>query len=365
MYTRATFCTLWLLICAVLLVPLTSKAVAAAQAWYPVDIDVWQPPFNAQRQRSQITYTPLEKASRSWQICASIPHLKDAYWLAVNYALITEARRLGVGLSLFEAGGYEYLDMQREHIKQCLDDGADGLIISAISQDGLEDLLQKAKSQGIPVVDLINGMQSANISARVAADFWDAGLLIGTYLRDTLNDGQQKVKVAWFPGPSGAAWVSAGDAGFREATSDSNIEIVATQYGDTGKTVQSQLVEDVLDQHDNDLDYIVGTAVTASAAVDVLRRRGKTDDVDVLAYYYSPDIHRGIRRGTVLAAPSDQQALQARIAVDVMVRLLEKKEFLQHTAPHPLLIDHTNIQGWDSSTTLAPRGFRPIYSVNN
>jgi protein TorT len=365
MYTRAIFCTLWALFCAVLIVAPTSKAVAAAQAWYPVDIDVWQPPFNAQRQRSQITYMPLEKASRSWQICASIPHLKDAYWLAVNYALITEARRLGVGLSLYEAGGYEYLDMQREHIKQCLDDGVDGLIVSAISEDGLEDLLAKAKSQGVPVVDLINGMQSTHISARVAADFWDAGSLIGTYLLEKQEDGEKALKVAWFPGPSGASWVSAGNAGFTEAIRDSNIEVVATRYGDTGQAAQSQLVEEVLDQHGNELDYIAGTAVTASAAVEVLRKRGMTNDVGVLAYYYSPGVHRGIRRGTILAAPSDQQALQARIAVDVMVRILEKKEFVQHAAPRPVLVDRPKLQDWDTSTTLAPRGFRPVYSTSN
>ena len=140
---------------------------------------------------------------------------------------------------------------------------------------------------------------------------------------------------------------------------------MATRYGDTGQTVQSELVEEVLDQHGNGLDYIVGTAVTASAAVEVLRKRGKADDVGVLAYYYSPGVHQGIRRGSILAAPSDQQALQARIAVDVMVRLLEKKEFLQHTAPRPVLIDRTNLKDWDTSTTLAPRGFRPIYSVSN
>src|SRR5262249_16478860 len=34
--------------------------------------------------------------------CASIPHLKDDYWMAVNFALIQEATRLGVRLDVFE-----------------------------------------------------------------------------------------------------------------------------------------------------------------------------------------------------------------------------------------------------------------------
>ena len=88
------------------------------------------------------------------------------------------------------------------------------------------------------------------------------------------------------------------------------------------------------------------------------------DKIKILAYYYSPGVHRGIRRGYIIAAPSDLTVLQARIAVDVMVRILEKKEYHKHVAPRVIVVDHGNIRNWDISTTLAPRGFRPIFSVN-
>ena len=66
---------------------------------------MWEPPFNAQREHVRQEYVPFRHTTRPWQLCASIPHLKDDYWLAVNFALIQEARRLGVRLNLFEAGG--------------------------------------------------------------------------------------------------------------------------------------------------------------------------------------------------------------------------------------------------------------------
>ena len=64
-------------------------------------------------------------------------------------------------------------------------------------------------------------------------------------------------------------------------------------------------------------------------------------------------MHRGIRRGDITAAPSDLTVLQARIAVDVMVRILEKKEYFKHVAPRVQVVDGSNIRTWDSSTTLA------------
>ena len=120
---------------------LTVSTVQAEKAWYPVEVDVWDPPFNDQRQREQKLYTPLERAQKKWRIRVFIPHLKDDYWLGVNYGLIDEARRLGIGLSIFEAGGYDQLEVQRRQIEESLKGKPDGLIIGAISLDGLSDLV--------------------------------------------------------------------------------------------------------------------------------------------------------------------------------------------------------------------------------
>jgi len=352
-----------LFVLVVVLAPSASIA-QSAKAWYPVEVDVWQPPFNPARERVQRQYVALDKAEKQWRICVSIPHLKDAYWIAVNYGLIDEARRLGVGLSIYEAGGYGQLAVQRRQIEECLAKKPDGLIISSISLDGLNDIIERAHSDGIPVLDLINGISSPHIAARAAVSFRDMGYQTGSYLGRLQEATGKPIGVAWFPGPDGAGWVAAGDAGFRDAIRGSAIEILASSRGDTGRAVQGKLVETALDQYGDHLHFIVGTTVTAEAAVSILRRRGLSNRIKVLSYYYSPGVHRGIRRGDVLAAPSDSQALQARIAVDTLVRILENRDHVKHLAPRVIVIDRSNIRGWDPSASLAPRGFRPIFSVN-
>jgi protein TorT len=354
----------WVLCSLAVLVAITVSTVQAEKAWFPVEVDVWNPPFNDTRQREQKLYTPLESAQKKWRIQVFIPHLKDDYWLGVNYGLIHEARRLGASLSIFEAGGYDRLDVQRRQIENAITENPDGLIIGAISLDGLNDLVKKASDKGIPVLDLINGMSSPHIAARTAVSFWDMGFQAGSYLRVLQEKGGQPIKMAWFPGPDGAGWVKAGDAGLRSAIEGGAIEILDSQYGDTGSTAQTRLIEAALSRYADDLDCIVGTAVTAEAAVKILRRSGLTDRIKILSYYYSPGVHRGIRRGDITAAPSDLTVLQARIAVDVMVRILEKKDYYKHVAPRVMVVDRDNIRTWDTSTTLAPRGFRPIFSIN-
>ncbi len=346
-----------------LLLAFLSCPAQSGPAWYPMEVDVWDPSFNSERRRRTETYVALDNAERPWRICASIPHLKDAYWTSVNFALIDEARRLGVGMHLYEAGGYGNLETQRAQIVECMNRDADGLIVSAISADGVNDLVARYVDQGKPVIDLINGLSSSRITARAAADFWDLGNRAAKYMRTLHSASDVPVRVAWFPGPQGAAWVAAGDAGFREGIKDSPIKIVAVAEGDTGRATQGKLIEDALEAH-SELDYIAGTAVTAEAAVPVLRKRGLTKRVGVLAYYYGPGVHRGISRGQILAAPTDRQAILARIAVDQIVRALEGKAFLRHVAPKVIVIDRATVRSFDTSSTLPPRGFRPIFSVN-
>src|SRR5262249_11910732 len=286
--------------------------VAAAGDWFPYSVEVWDPPFNMASPRHKVDYTPLPKASKPWELCVSFPHMKDAYWLAVDYGVADEAKREGVKMQLVEAGGYTELQKQISQIEDCVAAGANAVIIGAISFDGMNNLVSEIRKKNIPVIDVINGMSSPELSAKSLVSFGEMGAKAGEYLAKLHPAGSGKVKVAWFPGPPGAGWVEAGNTGFVDAVKGSDIEIVDTKYGDTGKEVQLKLVEDVLEANP-DIAYIVGTPPTAEAAVRLAKAVGLTDKIKVLAYYFTPPVYQGIKDGSILAAPTDSAVIQGRI----------------------------------------------------
>ena len=341
---------------------MASSPVIASE-WYPFPVEVWSPAFNMDSPRTKVDYQPLSSASKAWDICVSFPHMKDAYWTAVNYGIVEEASRLGVKMQLVEAGGYTNLAKQISQIEDCVVGGADAVIIGAISFDGLNNLVKEVAAKGIPVIDIVNGMSSPDISAKSLVSFGEMGFKAGEYIAKKHPSGSEAVKVAWFPGPPGAGWVEAGNAGFQEAVKNSAIDVVETKYGDTGKETQLKLIEDTLEAHP-DIDYIIGTAVTAEAAVGLLRSRGLSDQIDVMSYYFTPGVFQGIKRGQILAAPTDSTVIQGRVAIDQAVRLLEKKYVLQHVGPELYVIDGENIDTFDQGSSLAAPGFKPTFSVN-
>lgn len=341
---------------------LVTAPAALADKWYPYPVQVWDPPFDMASPRKSMDYRPLEKASKPWEICVSFPHMKDAYWLGVDYGVADEARRLGVKMQLVQAGGYTELNKQISQIEDCVAAGANAVVIGAISFDGLNNLVKEIRKKGIPVIDVINGMSSPDLSAKSLVSFGEMGAKTGEFLAKSHPAGSKAVKVAWFPGPAGAGWVEAGNKGFVGAIEGSAIELVATKYGDTGKEAQAKLVEDTLEAHP-DLSYIVGTAVTAEAAIPILRARGLADRIRIASYYFTPGVDRGLRRGQILAAPTDSPVIQGRVAIDQAVRILEGKPYQKHVGPAIYVVTQQNLKDFDPTSTLAPAGFKPVFRV--
>jgi protein TorT len=338
-------------------------ALAQAKSWYPFKVEQHEPAFDMDGPKAEKDYTPLEKATKKWSICVSFPHMKDAYWLAVDYGVAEEAKRQGVAMHLVEAGGYTNLNKQISQIEDCVANGAQAVVIGSISLDGLNKTVETLRAKNLPVIDVINGISSPQLSAKSLVSFKEMGYNAGAYIAKQHPKGSGKVKVAWFPGPPGAGWVEAGNKGFADAVKDSDVEIVDTKYGDTGKEVQLKLVEDSLQAHP-DITYIAGTSPTTEAAVQLLRERNLSEKIKVVAYYFTPGVYQDIKRGRVVAAPTDSAVIQGRVAIDQAVRILEGKPYLKHVGPKIYVIDKGNVDSFDYASSLAPENWKPVFNVD-
>ncbi|WP_214365854.1 TMAO reductase system periplasmic protein TorT [Pseudonocardia sp. H11422] len=307
---------------------------------------------------------PRDLVSQPWRICAAVPHLKDPYWAAMNYGVTEEAERLGVELDVFEAGGYTELSKQLNQIDDCVAAGAQAVVIGAISFDGLDAKVDQLTQQGIVVIDGLNGISNPAVSARAVLNWREMGAAVGEYLA---GKGTAE-HVAWLPGPPGAGWAEDATAGFTDGLAGSAVTVGQTKYGDTDKDVQLRLVEDTL-QADAKVTVVAGTAVTAEAAVaGNVGARG----VEIVADYLIPSTFEQIKAGNISCGVSDQPVVQARMAVDMAVRLLEGiplDDGMGRAFPAPILVCGSgagaaeNLDDFITETTFAPEGFQPVFRV--
>lgn len=317
-------------------------------------------PFDDSSPGKPIRYVPLERAERPWRICVLYPHLKDAYWLSVNFGMVEEARRLGVAFDVFEAGGYPNLTRQIDQLKGCAGPQFDAVILGPVSFDGLTATVVEIAAEK-PVIAAVNDMADQGITAKASVPWHEMGAAAGRLIANRHPLGSEPVNVAWFPGPEGAGWVAFVEQGFRSELARSSAVLVATKFGDTGLEQQVLLVEDALDETPK-IDYIVGSGPTAEAAVSILRARGLTGQVKIVSTYLSHAVYRGIKRGRILAAPTDFAAVQGRLSVEMAVRAIEKRLTVVHAGPRIQLVTPDTIDSIGAAGSLAPASFVPVFS---
>jgi ABC-type sugar transport system substrate-binding protein len=104
-------------------------------------------------------YQLLDKARHAWRICVLLPHGKDTYWWGVSWGADEQAKQLGVQIGIYQAGGYEYLETQRQQWLECRRQRADAYVLGAIQATGLRAEIDQALAENKPVIDLVNGVE--------------------------------------------------------------------------------------------------------------------------------------------------------------------------------------------------------------
>lgn len=329
---------------------------AVADSWR---LQVPQTAFDYSSGLVAMNYAQLEQAAQPWRLCIAYPHLKDAYWLSVNYGMVAEAARLGVSFKLVEAGGYPNVQRQIEQTEKCVADGADALILGTVSFAGLTSTVERI-SASVPVIAAVNDIADTGVTAKVGVSWTEMGAEAGRIIAARHPKGTPPVKVAWFPGPENAGWVAFVEKGFRAALAESSAMIAVTKYGDTGREIQVRLVEEALDEVPG-LDYIAGSAPAAEAAVSVLRARGMQKQVQVVSDYMTHAVYRGVLRDRIIAAPTDFPVLQGRLAVEMAVRAIEDRLLVKHAGPAIKIFDRSTVIEDLLGQTLAPASFVPVF----
>ncbi|EEX94095.1 TMAO reductase system periplasmic protein TorT [Vibrio orientalis CIP 102891 = ATCC 33934] len=314
-----------------------------------------------------IAFANQAYAQEPLRICGIYPHLKDSYWLSVNYGMVDEAKKQNVDLRVLEAGGYLNLEKQRQHLSLCVRWNADAIILGTVAPDLFYDSLRQYVGS-TPVFATVNKFlvddtNKTNLKGEVGVDWYWMGYYTGEYLRSKHPKGSGIANVSLLPGPKSSGGTKPVIKGFYAAIKDSDINITETLWADNDKELQRNLVQSAIDNPD--IDYIVGSAVAIEAAISELRSAGKTDDIGLVSTYLSHGVYRGLLRDRVEFAPTDKMVLQGRLSIQQAVSYLRGEQYEPVMAPiiEPLTPHKLNPKVIEQS--LSPSEYRPTFYVYN
>ena len=248
------------------------------------------------------------------RLCVVVPHFKDEYWLSVGHGLQEEASRRQVALIIHESGGYHALERQVSLLETCIAQGVDAILLGAISAEA-DVLLAAVKHAAarVPVLALVNELQSPDLAGSIGVDWRQMGRVIGDFLAARHPGGARATTVGFVTGPADSGWSPLLESGLRAGLLGSSVEIVVTRHADTGLREQLREVETALSLQPG-LDYLVGSAPAIEASMG-LAARSDSGFPQMIATYISHSVRRGLQSGKVVAVPFDDPVLQGRLGV--------------------------------------------------
>jgi periplasmic protein TorT len=323
--------------------------------WWPVKVY----DFDSGSQKVS-EYSPLAKAAKPWNVCVLFPHMKDTFWVAVDYGIVEEAKRMGVNMTLYQAGGYENLPKQLSQFDDCMAGNFDAIIVGPISEAGLDKKFAEGVKAGKVIISTVNPVAKATVTAKTTVDFTTMGEQTGTYLGGYLKD--KTANVGTFPGPAGSGWAEDFLNGFKKAvTGKSNVKVLDDKFGDSGVAVQSGLIQNALQAYP-DMNVIWGCAPAAEAAVGAVAQAGRKD-VLIMSSYENQAMLDSLNKGEILGFATQYPVMQGRIAIDLAVRALEHQPYVKSLKAIPDMIAKDNLKSINMGLVLAPANFNAVYSV--
>ncbi|MCL9777214.1 TMAO reductase system periplasmic protein TorT [Vibrio sp. S4B1] len=302
------------------------------------------------------------------KLCAIYPHLKDSYWLSVNYGMVEEARTLNVELKVFESGGYPNIEKQRQQLQACNHWGADAIILGTVSPTAFQHDLGVYTGE-TPVFATVNHLivdanQTQHVKGVVGVDWYWMGYKTGQFLANKHPKDSGVVELALLPGPQSSGGTKPVILGFLEAIKDSDINVTDTLWADNDKELQRNLVQQVIETR-TELRYVVGSAVAIEAAISELRTAGLSERIDLLSIYLSHGVYRGLLRDKVKFSPTDKMVEQGRVSIQQAVSYLRHEPYGHDLAPSIDTLTPDNLSVDAIEESLSPTGFRPIFNVHS
>jgi len=153
------------------------------------------------------------KPKKSYVIGACVPMMGAPFWRNAAYGIFKEAEKLGVKLLFYDAGGYQYLEKQVKQVEDLIVRKVDAIVICPCSSKGTIEVLERAISKGIIVVNTVSWTYSEKIHSAVLDDDYKIGQLQAEHAGTKLNG---KGKGVMLCGPAGSDWAMNRVSGFKE-----------------------------------------------------------------------------------------------------------------------------------------------------
>ena len=186
-----------------------------------------------------------------------IPKIRDDtndFWTSVISGCRMAAEEYNSELEIMAPDKEENIEEQNQLLEKAIEQKPDAILFSPSSMDASDDLLKKAKEQGIRIIYIDSYTDEELQDLTVATDNVEVGRMLGEYARTLINKDSKIAIVSHVKGVSTAV---EREKGFREGLGDYANNIVEVVYCNSLFEKSYELTQELMEKYP-DLKMIAG-----------------------------------------------------------------------------------------------------------
>jgi len=318
---------------------------------------------------SSSTPAASTEVTEEYDICVFMPNAGDPYYQNKSYgyglgAQLLEAANPGlkINITMYDAGGYEYVEKQISQVEDAIQRGVDAIILTACDGVAVIPVVTQAMEAGIPVIN-----DEAMISMETTCSLSEYSYRVGTNQAAAIAKAMgYEGNVVMLKGPASSTLFADRERGAHdEFAGYEGINILAEQWNESNIEDARRVMEDFISTYGKDIDAVyTGAAVSAFGAIEALKSAGFEPGEVVIA---TIDLHdealQYMEDGWMLGTIPCQPVKLAKLCVNAAYNALKGIE----VPPVIYTTDDTVITledyaTFDLSDSEAPEGYKPSLS---
>lgn len=322
-----------------------SQAEAAVEGALPCD---------EQLTVEQVQNYKVPEADGDYRVALLQVSLQGYYYVGIAYGAEKAAQEAGVEYEMVAASGYASPEQQLAQMEDVLEKGADAIVMAPSDIHGSVPVVEMARAQGLPVVNVSTEVASTDV-VQVMQDDYAMGQDAADRVAQ-ITDAQGKGII--IAGPAQATWSRKRTEGFTERVEQEypDMEIVSTknQLVDPAEGLRS--FEDAI-QADPDIDWIYAVHSYILPWKSLPERyRGK---VPYVSTGLEPDSMEGLEQGGIAALQGIFPVPMGYMGVGKAVELLNGADLPTYICLPTMWFTPENIDEAPKDLDLFPESYQP------
>jgi ABC-type sugar transport system substrate-binding protein len=282
-----------------------------------------------------------------------LPTMDQPHFILQRYGYEEEAKKFGIKLTIYDAGGYANLTKQISQIEDATASKVDAIILVSVDMTGTIPAVEDAIRVGIPVINVNVMCNSPKIIARVRSDDIEIGRMRGEFVAEKLNF---KGNVVSINGPAGASVVSLRRQGFREVIAKyPNVKIIDEKFVAATRVAAMNTMEDFLQTYGMKINAAETQGEMGTMGIAKVLEAANRRDVIVAGADWSKDLEKAIRDGWVAGTVLQQTIMMGRLGIRTAKDVVDGKKVPPITYSPIFLITKENIDTIDRSGFELPK----------